>query len=379
MIQINWQGYYLDGRTADKQAAQIQLLNEGLKIVIVKTGVVLFWPYQEIRQTQGFYKNEPVQLERGGNIPEILVISNHEFLTSLHSFAPKPARRFHNPAFRGLRLRLTLYAAVAIIAAGVISYIWGLPLLVNVITPHVPLKWEKGIGESALNLLAPAEKRCTDTKLLQAVDEIVARLEKSDHSPYSFKVFIVKSSAFNAIALPGGNIIVFSGLIEKTESPEDLAAVLAHEMQHIKKRHATRKIIEDSSTGIIISALSGDVTGSMVYGASAARTLAALSYSRQYEEAADEGGMEMLIAADINPEEMIHMFTIMKKEKQNFKMPQYISTHPDLDDRISRLKIIVSRAKTGRHVYKELSSGSDWNQIKKACAACNPKISPCVP
>jgi hypothetical protein len=57
LIQINWQGYYLDGRTADKQAAQIQLLNEGLKIVIVKTGVVLFWPYQEIRQTQGFYKN----------------------------------------------------------------------------------------------------------------------------------------------------------------------------------------------------------------------------------------------------------------------------------------------------------------------------------
>jgi len=122
----------------------------------------------------------------------------------------------------------------------------------------------------------------------------------------SFKVFVVKSSIFNAVALPGGNIVVFSGLLENAESPESLAAVLAHEMQHIKKRHVTKKIIEDSSTGLIISAVSGDVTGSMLYGAKIARTLAVLSYSRQDEEEADDEGMKMLIAANIDPEAMIN-------------------------------------------------------------------------
>jgi len=231
----------LDGKTADKQAVEIQLLSEGLKIVIVRTSAELLWPYQEIRQTQGFYKDEPVQLERGGEFPEILLISDPEFLSSLHRLAPKPAKRFHNPAFRSLRLRLTIYAAVAIIAAGVFLYIWGIPLLVKVITPHVPLEWEKGIGESALKFLAPEEIRCADEKIQQTINEIITRLNATDSSPYSFKVFVVKSSTFNAIALPGGNIIVYSGLIEKTGSPEALAAVLAHEMQHIKKRHVTKK------------------------------------------------------------------------------------------------------------------------------------------
>ena len=97
MIQITWQGHYLDGKTADKEAVEIQLLNEGLKIT-TKAGVVFLWPYSEIRQTQGFYGSEPVQLERGGKIPEILLLSDHEFLTSLHNFAPKAAKKFHNPA-----------------------------------------------------------------------------------------------------------------------------------------------------------------------------------------------------------------------------------------------------------------------------------------
>ena len=364
MIQITWQGYYLDGKTADKQAVEIQLQSESLRIT-TKTGAVFFWPYQEIRQTQGFYRDEPVQLERGGKIPEILLIKDHEFLTSLHNFTPKAVKRFHNPAQRGLRLRLTIYAAAGIIALGFFFYIWGIPLLAKAITPHIPLSWEKGMGESILSMVAPEEKLCNDKKLQQAIDEIVARLSAADPGPYSFKVFVVKSPIFNAVALPGGNIVVFGGLLEKTPSPEALAAVLAHEMQHIKKRHVTKRIIEDSSTGLIISAVSGDVTGSMLYGVKIAHNLAMLSYSRQDEEEADAGGMKTLLAANIDPEAMIHFFEIMKEKNHKFKMPQYLSTHPDLDERIARLKTIIAQAKTSRHNYVKLSAGNNWNQLKK--------------
>jgi len=366
LIQITWQGYYLDGKNADKQAVEIQLLQEGLKIT-TKTGTVFLWPYQEIRQTQGFYRNEPVQLERGGKIPEILLIQDHEFLTSIHRFIPKAAKRFHNPALRGLRLRLTIYAAAGIITVGVFFYIWGIPLLAKTITPHIPLKWEKGMGDSALSFLAPKENRCHDKELQQAVDEIVTRLSAADLGPYSFKVFVVKSPIFNAIALPGGNIVVFGGLLEKTESPESLAAVLAHEMQHIKKRHVTKRIIEDSSTGLIISAVSGDVTGSMFYGMIIAHKLAMLSYSRQDEEEADAGGMKMLLAANIDPQAMISFFEIMKEKNSEFKIPQYLSTHPELDERISRLKTIIDQANTSPHAYTKLAAGNNWNQLKKGC------------
>jgi beta-barrel assembly-enhancing protease len=366
LIQITWQGYYLDGRTADKQAVEIQLLNEGLKIT-TKAGVVFFWPYSEIRQTQGFYGNEPVQLERGGKIPEILIIKEHEFLTSLHHFVPKAAKKFHNPALRGLRLRLTIYAAAGIIAAGVFFYIWGIPLLAKTITPHIPLEWEKGMGDSILSMVAPVEMRCNDQKLQWALDEIVVRLNAADPGPYSYKVFVVKSPVFNAVALPGGNIVVFGELLEKTPSPEALAGVLAHEMQHIKKRHVTKRIIEDSSTGLILSAVSGDVTGSMLYGLKIARNLAILSYSRQDEEEADEGGLKTLLAANIDPQPMVNFFEVLKEKNQKFKMPQYLSSHPDTDERISKLKTIIAQSKKTHYAYAKLSSGDNWNDIKKIC------------
>ena len=366
MIQITWHGYYLDGKTADKQAVEIQLLHEGLKIT-TGPGAVFLWPYQEIRQTQGFYRNEPVQLERGGKIPEILIIQDHKFLTSLHHFTPKAAKRFHNPALRGLRLRLTIYAAAGIIAAGIFFYVWGIPLLAKAITPHVPVEWEEGMGQSALSFLAPEKDRCTNKELQQAVDEIVARLSAADPGSYSFNVFVVKSPIFNAVALPGGNIVVFGGLLEATQSPEALAAVLAHEMQHIKKRHVTKRILEDFSTGLIISAVSGDVTGSMLYGVKIAQNLAILSYSRQDEEEADAGGMKMLLAANIDPQAMISFFEIMKDKNSKFIMPQYLSTHPDTDERISHLKTIIARAKTSGQAYTKLAAGSNWNQLKKGC------------
>ena len=374
MIQITWQGYYLDGKTADKQAVDIQLLGEGLRIA-TKTGTIFLWPYSEIRQTQGFYRNEPVQLERGGKIPEIILIQDHEFLTSLHFFTPKAAKRFHNPASRGLRLRLTLYAAAGILAAGVVFYIWGIPLLAKTITPHIPLKWEKGMGDSALGFLAPEESRCNNQELQKAIDEIVTRLSVADPDPYSFKVFVVKSPVFNAVALPGGNIVVFGGLLEKAQSPEALAAVIAHEMQHVKRRHVTKRIIEDSSTGLIISAVAGDVTGSMLYGLKIARNLAMLSYSRQDEDEADAGGIKMLIAANLDPQAMISFFEIMKEKNSKFKIPQYLSTHPDTVERISRLKTIIDQANTNTHSYIKLSSDNNWNQIKKRCSiAAKPSV-----
>lgn len=364
--RISWKGHYLDGKTAEKQAVEIQLHNEGLRIS-TQSGNTFLWPYQEIRQTQGFYRNEPVRLERGGELPEILTTDDVEFLTSLHHFVPEAAKRFHNPAFRNLRLRLVLYAAIGLIAVGVFTYVWGIPLLAEAVAPHVPIAWEKGMGQSALNVLAPEESRCKDKALKQAIDEIVTRLNPPGSGSYDFKVFVVNSPIFNAIALPGGNIIVFSGLLEKTGSPESLAAVLAHEMQHIKKRHATRKIIEDSSTGLMLSAVSGDVTGSMLYGMKIARTLATLSYSRRDEEEADAEGIKMMIAANLDPEATISFFQIVKGKTSGLNIPRYLSTHPDTIQRISRIKSIIAQSETSHRFYTKLSCGSSWEQIKKSC------------
>ena len=364
-----WNGSYFDGKTAAKTAVGVQLLDEGLRLTL-PSSEVLFWPYAEIRQTQGFYAGEPVRLERGAPIPAALVVEGNGFLSSLHAFAPRRAGRFHNPARRGLRLRLTLYAAAAAIACCVFLYGWGIPLAARAVTPYVPLDWERGAGASALPLIVPEQSRCKDPELQRVVDGVVARLAAADPGPYSFRVHLSTLPVINAVALPGGDIVVFSGLLRRLDSPELLAAVLAHEMQHVTRRHATRRVIEESSAGLLLTVVTGDLTGAALYGASAANNLAMLGYSRRDEEEADAGGFRMLVRAGIDPQNMVRFFEALKKTEGQVNVPKYLSTHPDLNDRIAKLKAMNVPPFVPRVAGERgLPAVPGWKALTKRCAS----------
>src|SRR5579885_1381675 len=114
-MKVLWRGRYLDGRTAASRTAEIRLVTGGLKVVL-EDGTALAWPYGEIRQSQGHYAGDPVRLERGGEPAEVLIVDDADFLSSLRAKAPRQAGRFHNPAFRRLRVWLVFYAALATVA-----------------------------------------------------------------------------------------------------------------------------------------------------------------------------------------------------------------------------------------------------------------------
>src|SRR3972149_7925254 len=111
-MQIDWEGFYLDGRTAARQGARLRLMRSGIEVSI-ESGLTVLWPYDQIRQTQGFYAGEQVRLEKGGALAEALLVSDAAFLTSLHEVAPGLRMRFHDPARRRRRVELTLLAALA--------------------------------------------------------------------------------------------------------------------------------------------------------------------------------------------------------------------------------------------------------------------------
>ena len=76
--------------------------------------------------------------------------------------------------------------------------------------------------------------------------------------PYNFRIYVHPSKTVNALALPGGTIILFQGLINITDTPEELAGVMAHEFQHVLKRHSTRGIIRSEAINIFATVVSGD-------------------------------------------------------------------------------------------------------------------------
>ncbi len=361
----DWEGFYLDGRTAARQRARVQLMGTGLEI-LTESGAHLWWPYAEIRQTQGSYAGEQVRLERGGELPEALLLPDAGVLGALHRVAPESARRFHDPGRRRLRVPLVVGAGLAALGVAAALYLWAIPLLASGLASQVPVSWEEQLGKTVVEQLAPAEKRCTEADALRQLDRIARKLAAAvPESPYTVRVFVVDRSAVNAFAAPGGYIVVFRGLIDRAESPEELAGVLAHELQHIVRRHVTRSLFQHASTGLLLTAVTGDVTGVLAYGIEVARTLGSLRYSRRSEEEADAEGLRTLRAAGIDPAGMIAFFESLRRTGR--ELPDalaYLSTHPATGERIARLRELAA-APGGRPA--PVLTPDEWAALKTIC------------
>jgi predicted Zn-dependent protease len=367
-VRREWAAHYLDGQTALRYPATVRLMGEGLEVTTA-SGWVRLWPYPDIRQTQGFYEGEEVRLERGGELAEAVIVSDPAFLHSLHEAAPRPSG-FHDPSGRGRRVRLTVLAGVAVIGITAALYLWGVPLIATLAAPRVPVAWEESLGRAVTDQLAPPDKMCATPSGQRALDAIVARLTAAaPPSPYTFRARVVDAPDVNALAAPGGYIVVFRGLLERARTPDELAGVLAHEIEHVLHRHTTRAVIQHASTGLLLAALTGDMTGPLAYGLESARVLGQLQYSRRAEEEADRDGMKLLLAARVAPDGMIGFFDELAKGEHPRRVLRYLSTHPSPTDRIAALRALASGAPGSP---MPALTDQQWQDLKAICNAAPP-------
>lgn len=364
-MQRLWHGVYLDGLSAKRRPITIQLAGEALHIR-TSDGRSLRWLYHRIRQTQGSYEGEPVRLEYGAEPAQSLVVQEIAFLNALQEAAATPIGHVHDPRRRRLRLRLTVVSALALVPVIAGLYLWGIPAVANLLAPLVPLSWEERLGDSVLEHVAPTDLRCNDSIRSAKLEWILDRLSSAvPDSPYHLQLTVVDRSAINAFALPGGRIVVLRGLLEAADTPEQLAGVLAHELQHVYKRHSTRAVMEQVSTGLLIAAVTGDITGTLASGIEGARVLGMLRYSRIHEEEADREGLRMLKAVGIDSAGMIAFYRMMEDEHtRRANTPSYLSTHPDTGDRIANLVMLAGPSPLHPTA---LLSGEEWNDVRSIC------------
>lgn len=360
-----WQGYYLDGRNAIRHPVTIQLTTTTLYIVKAD-GHTIRWPYGEIAQTQGAYEGEQVRFEHGEPLPQTVIVEDSSFLTALRKAAVSSGIHFHNPRQRPFRMRMTILAGMALLAVVAGFYIWGIPGLATFLAPRIPVSWEEQLGSSVLEHLAPSANRCVDQSRLPVIESIATRLSRTmADSPYRIRLTIVDRPAVNAFALPGGQVVVFRGLLEATETSEQFAGVLAHELQHIYKQHSTRAMIEQASTSLLIAAVTGDFTGGVAYGIEGARVLGMLRYSRLYEGEADREGLRLLQAVGIDPAEMIAFYRIMQAQHpHDGAASSYLSTHPGTNNRIDTLAVLAGAPPP--HPVK-LFPHEEWKDLRSLC------------
>lgn len=199
-----------------------------------------------------------------------------------------------------------------------------------------------------------------DVELTDSVMSVIFdRLtEPMDSVRYDYNIYVLKSDQVNAFTAFNGQLFVFTGLIEQTEAPEELAAVLAHELAHAENRHVIKNLVKEIGLNSLILIISG---GDPVIMQEITKLVVSSGFSRNMEREADEYAIKYLKDANINPNRLTQFF--LKLKQQNKGLPEsleWISSHPALKERIEFVSENVGDS------IQEIPIELDWKSFKES-------------
>jgi predicted Zn-dependent protease len=360
----DFHGFFSDGHTAEKRPVTVKLGGNALGVLGPKNALIADWPYRELRLVEEVYAGQPVRLRAKSGGDARLVVRDPHFLDALGQYA-RHLRSANMQRSRALPRALAWGGATI---ATLVGLYFALPLLSEPVAALMPLAWEERMGQNVrsqvLALLGRNAKECTSPAGRAAVEKLVQRLAGTVESRYTFRVMVVDSPVVNAFAAPGGYIVVFRGLIDKSASGEEVAGVLAHEMGHVVERHGTSAMIRQFGMNAILSAILGDASGVGSTTAEIGSQLAVLSYGRAAEREADRVGVSMLNRADIRGTGLVAFFRRIGKESggSDGGVLRYLGTHPPTGERAADIE---SRA-VGKG---DAMSAAEWQSLRTVCAA----------
>ncbi len=236
-----------------------------------------------------------------------------------------------------------------------------------VIAEQVPVEWEQQLGESSFAQYRISAELMDDDESAQLLEPLVAPLiGVLPERRFDYRFYVVSNSDMNAFALPGGIVVINSGLILATDDAAELLGVIGHEITHVRERHGIRNVISRAGIYMAVSALFGDVSGVLALVADAAPLLISQGYSRDFESQADQISHELLVKAQIDPSGLARFFSKMQAKEQE-KLAKlgdeqaqqwvktgmsFLSSHPGTQERIDTLN---NYAPTDVVAYRDLS------------------------
>lgn len=251
-----------------------------------------------------------------------------------------------------------IFLCVGVVGLGVLGLNWGVDRVVD----QIPVTWEEKLGDLVVS--QGVGEIVDDPRVVEPVQAVLERLvAATPDQPYSMDLHIVKSDQVNAFAAPGGQIVVFTGLLARAETPDELAGVLAHELQHVYHRHGLRGMVHRLKWHLVAALVVGDVGSVQQMLLGYAPQFASLSYGRSLEEEADLDGIKLLCEAHLDPRGMVSFFEVLK-ENDIQGVPEFLSSHPDTAGRIASLEHWISENSGCRPAALDL----DWQAMQKALA-----------
>jgi predicted Zn-dependent protease len=351
---------YFDGVSNRRHVVEIRL---GTNLDLVEDGVAIAsWPYDKLRAADGGLGT--LRIRCASSLP----------LARLELFDPAAQAEIRKHARfleseRGGRAqtgRVVAWSLAAIVSI-ILIVVYGMPLVAERLTPLIPLSFERRLGGMADNQVRSifGGRTCSNAQGQAAFAKLVESLRQASHLDIPLQAEVVSSRVPNAFALPGGKIYLLNGLLQKAQSPDELAGVIAHEMGHVSHRDHLRMMIHHGGVSFLMGLLFGDVTGSSAV-IFVTRSLFEVSYTREAEQNADASAIETMHALGRSPAPMGDLLFRITGAEGGHTIG-ILATHPLTEDRRALMRR-EDRAPTG----PELLSEDEWRALKAICQPSKP-------
>ncbi len=217
-----------------------------------------------------------------------------------------------------------------------------LPLAADPVAQRISPKVEAYLGEQALasldaTVLKPS--RLPEDEQDEWSDKF-GRFVAGEKGEERYTIVFRHAAMPNAFALPGGTIVITDEMVDAVGSDDELLAVLAHEIGHVRGRHAMRMVLQNSGVAVLMTALAGDAVGVTFLVVAVPSMLLQSGYSRKFEAEADDYAFAHMKRHGVSPQAFASLMRRFEKAtggaKDDGPVIRYLGSHPATADRIRR-------------------------------------------
>jgi len=233
---------------------------------------------------------------------------------------------------------IILLAFIGIVFASLALLKYGVPIAAKYAAIATPPEIERDLGKQTLNALDHEKLGYFTASTLSSTQQksianALARLCNRTGECPVYQLNFRKSPQIgaNAFALPGGYIVITDELVELAKNDDEITAVLAHELGHVKGRHALRQTLQGTISGLIVIAITGDVS---TIAAGLPALMLNMSYSRDLELDADDYALRSLKNACLPSKSFATILLRLEKSHSDVSVPEMVSSHPDTKARV---------------------------------------------
>ncbi|MCM2358306.1 MAG: M48 family metallopeptidase [Geobacteraceae bacterium] len=336
-------GYY-DGRVSARREVTLSLEGESLRLA--GAGVAASYPLARVEVTAGVGSiRRAIRLPDGG----LCEVADQAFLAAVER---RQGRGKVGALLHRWERSLPLAVAALVMTAAVVVIFmrFGVPALSRHVANALPLSAEALLGRESLATLDRLlfQPTALSAERRRELTALFGRMTAPLPDGESYRLEFRRSEAVgaNAMALPSGIVVVTDGLVELARNDQEIAGVLAHEVGHVRGRHLIRHVLQNSVTGLLMAAVTGDILSVTSLSATLPTAIVDAKFSRDFEREADDAAVAYLQQERIPLRRYAEILARLQTEhdaktkgekNDGAGFRSYLSSHPATGERLRRI------------------------------------------